>query len=667
MYDIVAKPVLNNVFNGWNGTIFAYGQTSSGKTFTMQGLLTNDKLKGIIPRIVDGIFEYIDDAAEHIEFVIKVSMLEIYMENLTDLLNINGSKAIKIRETPTKGVFIENLLEFCVGSEGEVMEIITTGNSNRRVGRTDMNAVSSRSHLVTIVNIQQQDSGDGSIKKGKLYLVDLAGSEKVGKTGAKGLLLEQAKLINKSLLCLGNVISALTESKPHIPYRDSKLTRVLQESLGGNSRTTLIITCSPSLYNEAETISTLRFGKRAKQIKNKLTQNKELSVEQLKSLLSKAEKKIKKLETYNTALEKLCAENGLEIPESLVRDMKLEFKTNKRKSQVSDKYPSANNNTSILLSEKMKNQIEAQNEALKKQYEKTIDELQAKCNILLQENKELREKNDMLKTENKNIQEEFNEYMRNQENMDHSIMKVNPHDESMMTVNKSFLNMLEGQEIKNASDFDNFLNNLSLGPQDREAMNKYLYRLKKKQDKEAKYMNRLKRIINELLSNYQKLIETELPDLQKHHDIVLESLKENERKHVIAFNDKILGILNQYFNKNEKLEEEIKKKKRREKELIQEIQMVKEQNKLVIKGLTEKFNTLKKCMNICYKKFKEFKSSKKVDQNVQYTINLGDFSSFSSNMVSFDNTRGTGNAFLNNGNAAGNQRVLKFLKGRKKQ
>lgn len=144
VYKIVAKPVLENVFQGWNGTIFAYGQTSSGKTYTMQGALTNEKLKGIIPRIVDGIFAHIDDAPENIEFIIKVSMLEIYMEGLTDLLNINGTKSVKIRETPTKGIYIENMLEYCVGDEDEVMDILTSGNQNRKIGRTDMNEVSSR-------------------------------------------------------------------------------------------------------------------------------------------------------------------------------------------------------------------------------------------------------------------------------------------------------------------------------------------------------------------------------------------------------------------------------------------------------------------------------------------------------------------------------------------
>ena len=141
---MVAKPVLENIFQGWNGTIFAYGQTSSGKTFTMQGAMTNDKLKGIIPRIVDGVFDFIDNSADHIEFIIKVSMLEIYKEGLTDLLNINGTKSVKIRETPTKGIFIENMVEPCVGDETEVMELFSHGNQNRKIGRTDMNAVSSR-------------------------------------------------------------------------------------------------------------------------------------------------------------------------------------------------------------------------------------------------------------------------------------------------------------------------------------------------------------------------------------------------------------------------------------------------------------------------------------------------------------------------------------------
>ena len=154
-----------------------------------------------------------------------------------------------------------------------------------------MNKQSSRSHSIFIMTITQKNNLDFSTKTGKLYLVDLAGCEKVGKTGAKGQTLDEAKTINKSLAALGLVINSLTDGKSaHIPYRDSKLTRVLQESLGGNSKTCLIITCSPSIFNEAETIGTLRFGKRAKQIKNKAKINKEVSIGELKQMLDKMEK-----------------------------------------------------------------------------------------------------------------------------------------------------------------------------------------------------------------------------------------------------------------------------------------------------------------------------------------------------------------------------------------
>ncbi|KAI9282784.1 P-loop containing nucleoside triphosphate hydrolase protein [Sporodiniella umbellata] len=167
-----------------------------------------------------------------------------------------------------------------------------------------MNAESSRSHSIVVITITQKNLDTGAAKSGKLYLVDLAGSEKVGKTGASGQTLEEAKKINKSLTALGMVINSLTDGKSsHIPYRDSKLTRILQESLGGNSRTTLIINCSPSSYNEAETISTLRFGMRAKSIKNKAKVNADLSPAELKALLKRAKTEVVTFQTYIAALE----------------------------------------------------------------------------------------------------------------------------------------------------------------------------------------------------------------------------------------------------------------------------------------------------------------------------------------------------------------------------
>lgn len=177
-----------------------------------------------------------------------------------------------------------------------MFEVMRAGSKNRSIAATRMNEKSSRSHSIFILTVYQKNTATDAAKMGKLYLCDLAGSEKIGKTMATGQTLEEAKMINKSLSALGNVINALTESKSgaHIPYRDSKLTRILQESLGGNSTTCLVITCSLSAYNDRETLSTLRFGNRAKSIKNKIVQNAERSAKELLIALNEAEQKIDK-------------------------------------------------------------------------------------------------------------------------------------------------------------------------------------------------------------------------------------------------------------------------------------------------------------------------------------------------------------------------------------
>ena len=286
------------------------------KTHTMQGVDINDpKTKGIIPRIVTHIFNQIDEASEDIEFTVKVSMIEIYMERIRDLLDPRKIN-LQVHESKDKGVFIEDVTETYVTESVEVEQIMKLGNENRSIGVTDMNKQSSRSHSCFIMTITQNNAISFTCKTGKLYLVDLAGSEKIAKTGATGQTLDEAKKINKSLSSLGLVINNLTDGKStHIPYRDSKLTRILQESLGGNSKTWLIITCSPSVYNEAETISTLRFGQRAKKIQNKPKINKELSVAELKHLLEEAEKTIEKKERRIKMLEKLIQSMGGNVPE----------------------------------------------------------------------------------------------------------------------------------------------------------------------------------------------------------------------------------------------------------------------------------------------------------------------------------------------------------------
>ncbi|KAF8985706.1 hypothetical protein BGZ46_002451 [Entomortierella lignicola] len=304
VFDYSISTIVDDVINGYNGTVFAYGQTGSGKTFTMMGPSIDDEdTKGIIPRIVDQIFASIIASPSTMEYTVKVSYMEIYMEKIRDLLNpVNDN--LPIHEEKNRGVYVKGLFEVYVSSISEIHEVMRRGGNSRMVAYTNMNAESSRSHSIFVVTISQKNLADGSVKSGKLYLVDLAGSEKVGKTGASGQTLEEAKKINKSLSALGMVINALTDGKStHIPYRDSKLTRILQESLGGNSRTTLIINCSPSSYNDAETVGTLRFGTRAKSIKNKAKVNQELSAAELKLLLKKAKTEAITFTQYITALE----------------------------------------------------------------------------------------------------------------------------------------------------------------------------------------------------------------------------------------------------------------------------------------------------------------------------------------------------------------------------
>ncbi|KAM0708649.1 hypothetical protein Q7P35_005301 [Cladosporium inversicolor] len=305
VFDYSIRGTVDDVLAGYNGTVFAYGQTGSGKTYTMMGAgnIGDQDAKGIIPRIVEQIFHSIMSSDGSVEFTVKVSYMEIYMEKIRDLL-VPTNDNLPVHEDKARGVYVKGLHEFYVGSVDEVYEILERGGAARMVAATNMNQESSRSHSIFVIEVAQKNVETGSAKSGRLFLVDLAGSEKVGKTGASGQTLEEAKKINKSLTSLGMVINALSDGKSsHIPYRDSKLTRILQESLGGNSRTTLIINCSPSAYNYEETVSTLRFGERAKTIKQKAKVNEELSPAQLKALLKKSQGTLSTYETYISSLE----------------------------------------------------------------------------------------------------------------------------------------------------------------------------------------------------------------------------------------------------------------------------------------------------------------------------------------------------------------------------
>ena len=318
VYEVAAKPIVESVLEGFNGTVLTYGQTSSGKTHTMTGPSIDDpEQKGIIPRMVETVFQDIDEADDHLEFTVKVAYCEIYLEKIRDLL-YPEKQNLKISEDKNRGTYIADLSEEYASNEADVYALMKLGYKNREVAATNMNEGSSRSHAIFMLTVTQNNTKDLSAKSGKLYLVDLAGSEKVGKTGAEGKRLDEAKNINKSLSTLGLVIFSLTDGKStHVPYRDSKLTRVLQDSLGGNSKTSLIITCSPASYNEQETLSTLRFGVRAKAVKNKPKVNKEYSIAELKLLLNQANETLLKKDSRISWLEMHFAELGGVIPSTI--------------------------------------------------------------------------------------------------------------------------------------------------------------------------------------------------------------------------------------------------------------------------------------------------------------------------------------------------------------
>ncbi|KAL1562158.1 TRAFAC class myosin-kinesin ATPase superfamily [Salvia divinorum] len=292
IFELVGAPLIENCLAGFNSSVFAYGQTGSGKTYTIWGAsnaLLVENGQGLAPRVFHRLFERINEeqtkqADRNLVYMCRCSFLEIYNEQITDLLD-PSQKNLQIREDAKTGVYVESLREECVSSMKDVSQLLLKGLSNRRTGATCVNAESSRSHSVftCVVESRGKSVADGltRLKMSKINFVDLAGSERQKQTGAAGERLKEAGNINRSLSQLGNLINILAEvsqsgKQRHIPYRDSKLTFLLQESLGGNAKLAMICAVSPSQSCKSETLSTLRFAQRAKAIKNKAIINEEM-------------------------------------------------------------------------------------------------------------------------------------------------------------------------------------------------------------------------------------------------------------------------------------------------------------------------------------------------------------------------------------------------------
>ncbi|XP_072945676.1 kinesin-like protein Klp68D isoform X2 [Epargyreus clarus] len=270
MYDEMVRPLVASVLDGFNGCVFAYGQTGTGKTHTMEGTPDHE---GIIPRAFRHIWAHIENnASPDVTHLVSCSYVELYLEDVRDLLS-KDCKKLTIRGQELNGFYIPEMTSVVCKSAAEMVRTMRAGNRHRAAGRTDMNEHSSRSHAVFLVTVETAHRDTNRIRVGKLNLVDLAGSERQRKTGASAERLREAARINQALSSLGNVISALAENSPHVPYRDSKLTRILQDSLGGNSKTIMIANIGPASFNYDETITTLRYAHRAKAIKNKPVRN----------------------------------------------------------------------------------------------------------------------------------------------------------------------------------------------------------------------------------------------------------------------------------------------------------------------------------------------------------------------------------------------------------
>jgi kinesin family protein 3/17 len=270
IFNQTALPILESIMEGYNGTIFAYGQTGTGKTYTMEGN-DNEKDKGIIPRSIDWIFNNIKNYPAQ-QFLVRVSFVEIYNEEVRDLLSKVKRQKLNVREKD-KVFYVENVTVIQAENSKMTLDIMKSGRVNRATGATKMNPGSSRSHSIFSITVESSttdEAGEAHYKVGKLNLVDLAGSERQSKTESTGERFVEATKINLSLTCLGSVINKLVSGKQqYIPYRDSKLTMLLQDSLGGNTKTVMIANVGPADYNYDETLNTLWYASRAKKIKNK--------------------------------------------------------------------------------------------------------------------------------------------------------------------------------------------------------------------------------------------------------------------------------------------------------------------------------------------------------------------------------------------------------------
>ena len=400
IYTETARPIVDFVLDGYNGTIFAYGQTGTGKTHTMEGKDAPDDMKGIMPRAFENVFRSIEGDPNK-QYLVRASYLELYKEEIRDLLSRNPKNKLEIKEKPDTGVYIKDLSSFVVKSIKEIKDVMYTGRGNRTTAETLMNEKSSRSHSVFTVTVETAQLGadmKSHIRVGKLNMVDLAGSERLSKTGATGERLEEATKINLSLSTLCHVIATLTDPKGsvYIPYRNSKLTRLLQDSLGGNTKTVMIANIGPADYNYEESLNTLRYANRAKNIMNKPRINEDPK----DAMIREFQQEIVRLK------QELAEKLGMRIT-----------KTGELRPMGSEEDDSG-------MQKLMETEMERQNDELRKK-EEEIKKVEAESAMALEEKAKLLETLNKQKEEQERVKKEQEELMGKQKQLQEKLLRGN--------------------------------------------------------------------------------------------------------------------------------------------------------------------------------------------------------------------------------------------------
>ncbi|OMJ88817.1 hypothetical protein SteCoe_9114 [Stentor coeruleus] len=453
LYDESAYPLVECTLQGYNTTIFAYGQTGCGKTYTMLGVPHDSELRGIIPNSFAHIFGCISEASEQKVFSVRCSYIEIYNEEVRDLLNYDPNTKLELREDKNKGIFVHHLKEHPVKNIADIGAAMEGGNQHRIVKQTNMNEKSSRSHAIFTIYVETSElqNGKNLLRAGKLNLVDLAGSERQKKTGAEGDRLKEAIKINLSLSALGNVINALVEGSHHVPYRDSKLTLLLQDSLGGNTKTLMIAVISPADYNYDESLSTLRYASRAKFIQNKPKINedpKDALIRQYAQEIERLRKLVEAQENGEPMMVEKVIEKYVEVP--VRKKANVEYSDDfeeyeeeneangNRKSIKHLSKPMKNTNSNLVLAEIEETVLD--DYAEKVEITRTLSKIK---NTLIQGGEAL----DKAEAERMKAQKDYRKMLRNQKNKEKKLLEeFKKRDEEIIIKEKEYANVQEELE-----------------------------------------------------------------------------------------------------------------------------------------------------------------------------------------------------------------------------